>query len=68
MACRYLSRLKKDVMAREKAEKQRRIDRLRTLFATIERAKQLQLNRWRWVVAQGTCRLPCLVLLCLAAT
>jgi hypothetical protein len=35
------------VSAREKAEKQQRIERLRTLFATLEVAKKLKLDKYK---------------------
>lgn len=47
LLCRYLGRLKKDVEAREKASKQRRIERLRTMFSMLEGAKKMKLEKYK---------------------
>lgn len=46
-ACRYLAKLRKDVVARDRAEKERRIRRLRQFFLRLEAAKRLAQQRWK---------------------
>lgn len=55
-ACgRHLDKLDKDVLVREKAEMERRAERLRILFNMLESVKMEHLDKWKWVLPGSAC-------------